>query len=211
MKLGNLLLISIFVYSLFSISITSVIAINESEIILDPKDDVYTFEGFDLSETSETKYVTEHEDIDVQNIDIREVRYERNDKSVTFRLKVEGEIEDRGGIFDINDPDDLSLNVNNVAYEIALQTTDNGRLNDYAITYTNKTCQVITPNFDTINLTDDDFYINNKETLVINIELETDNETYETMEIAATFMKFNLLDIEMMPDDGDFSDLFSMS
>jgi PKD repeat protein len=208
MKIGKLLIISIVVSGLFALLPQSTVAIDESEVITDPANDVYTFEGFDMSSTGGTDYVTEHEDIDVKNIDIREVRYNRQDKSVVLRLKVEGEIEDRGQLFDINSMDDITLEVNNVAYEIAIQTTDNDQYYDYAVTYTNQTCQVTNPDFNIVNLSDDDFYIENKDTLVITFELDTADEVYENMRVTATFMKFNLLDLETIPEDEDFDDLF---
>ena len=206
MKIGKLLMLLIVVSGLFAFFPTTALAIDESEIITDPANDVYSFDYLALEEIGETNYITEHEDIEVKNIDIREVRYDRQDTSVTLKLKVEGEIEDRGNIFDYESFDMDFLNINSVAYEFILQTIDDGLYNDYTITYANKTCQLTNPDFQTVNISEDDFYIQNKDTLVINFELDSDNETYENLAAEATFMKFNLSEID--PNSEDFGDLF---
>lgn len=207
MKIGKLILITIIISSLFSFSTNTVGAIDESEIIIDLQNDVYILDYF---EEGETRYITEHKDIDVKNIDIREIRYDRKDKIVTFRLRVEGEIEDRGDLFDLYDPypsEEIYI-VDNVNYQITLQTTNNDTLNSYFITYSNKTCKIVTPNIE-MNLSEDDYYIENKDTLVVTFELESEGEIYENMNVTAIFLKFNLFDYDTIPDDADYSDLFT--
>ncbi len=206
MKIGKLLMLLIVVSGLFAFSPNTALAIDESEIITDPANDVYTLEGLGLEEFGETEYITEHKDIEVKNIDIREVRYDRQDTSVTLKLKVEGEIEDRGNLFDYENLDVDFLDVNSIAYEFIVQTTDDGMFNDYTITYTNKTCQLTKSDFQTVNISEDDFYIQNKDTLVINFELDSENEIFDNLAAETTFMKFNLSNLD--PNLEDFSDLF---
>ena len=78
MKIGKLLIIVILVSSLLLFT-GSVTAIEENETLMDQSDDVYSIDLSGYSE-EEFNYITEHDDIEVDNIDIREVTYQRNDK-----------------------------------------------------------------------------------------------------------------------------------
>ncbi|MCK4415914.1 MAG: hypothetical protein KAU84_02055, partial [Thermoplasmatales archaeon] len=169
MKIGKILILAMVVSSLLAISISSVVAVDEYELITDGTGDVVDFV------TQET--VDEHPDIDVENIDITELKYEREDKSVTLTLKVDGVIENRGDLDDISGsdiPDDLFVfNVNTVGYVFMLSTS----YDTYQIAYANNTCQVIyLTEFEIINLTEDDFSVIFG-TLTISFEVRTTNET----------------------------------
>jgi len=193
MKIDKLFMLSIVISGLFAFSLNTVVAIDENEIITDPPNDVYLYdlEGIDLGEIEELKYITEHPDIEVKNIDIREVRYNRQDTSVTLRIRVEGEIENRGNLLNFEDPGADFFNINSVEYSVTLITTHGISTNEYSILYSNKTCQIIYPDFRTENLTDNDYYVENKNTLVITFDLDFENETYEYLEGKTTFMKWN--------------------
>ncbi len=188
MKIGKILILAMVVSSLLAISISSVVAVDEYELITDGTGDVVDFV------TQET--VDEHPDIDVKNIDITELKYEREDKSVTLTLKVDGIIENRGDLSDISEyglPDDLlDFNVNTVGYVFMLFTS----YDEYQIAYANNTCQVIyLTEFEIINLTEDDFSVN-VDTLTITFEVGTTNETYESASVTTLYQKFSLSDLE---------------
>lgn len=193
MKIGKILILAMVVSSLLAISISSVVAVDEYELITDGTGDVVDFV------TQET--VDEHPDIDVENIDITELKYEREDKSVTLTLKVDGVIENRGDLSDISEyglPDDLlDFNVNTVGYVFMLFTS----YDEYQIAYANNTCQVIyLTEFEIINLTEDDFSVN-ADTLTIFFEVGTTNETYESVSVTTLYQKFSLSDLEEWEGD----------
>ena len=188
MKIGKILILAMLVSSLLVISISSVVAVDEYEVITDGTGDVVDFV------TQET--VDDHTDIDVENIDITELKYEREDKSVTLTLKVDGIIENRGELSDISEyglPDDLlDLNVNTVGYVFMLLTSND----TYQIAYANNTCQVVyLTEFEIINLTEDDFSVD-VDTLTISFEVGTTNETYESISVTTLYQKFSLSDLE---------------
>ncbi|EMR74502.1 hypothetical protein MBGDF03_00811 [Thermoplasmatales archaeon SCGC AB-540-F20] len=88
-------------------------SIEENETIIDGTGDV-----IDLA-TQEI--VTEHPDIDVENIDITKMMYNRMDKNVSVVLNVVGLIEDRGNISDISGG--MSFDVDAVGYTFLLATS----------------------------------------------------------------------------------------
>lgn len=212
MKIGKILILAMVVSSLLAISISSVVAVDESEVITDPPNDVYSMGGLSgLEEIDEMVYITEHEDINVKNIDIREVRYDHQGTSVTLKIIVEGEIEDRGELLDPDDPGTAFIdNIDSVGYNFILQTTNDDMFNDYSVQYTNKTCQITYPDtYEPVDLSEDDCYVHNKNTLVVNFELESENETYEYLEVQATYTKINLADLDDLdPYSDDFDELF---
>lgn len=188
MKIGKIGILLIIIASLLSINGTAV-AIQENELITDPAGDVYYVDAFGFDEGGEEfTYITEHDDIEVKNIDVRELRYQRINKTVTMTLKVEGKIEDRGNLDDFNmdEPSfDLDLITNVVVYSFELMTSHE----KYAINYANNTCVLIY--FSTgeqINLTESDFSINNN-ILTVSFNLLTEDETFEEMSAMGSFMK----------------------
>jgi hypothetical protein len=178
MKIGKILIFAMVVSSLFAISISSVMAVDENEFVTDGIGDVVHF----LTQN----VVDNHPDIDIDNIDITELKYVREDKSVTLTLKVEGIIEDRGKIDDISDT------------------------GEYQIVYTNNSCQVIY-GFDDpeiVNLTENDFSVV-ADTLTINFEIKTINETYDSVSAQTVFQKYSLEDFDVfgVDEDWDYDDL----
>jgi hypothetical protein len=201
MKIGKILIFAMVVSSLFAISISSVMAVDENEFVTDGIGDVVHF----LTQN----VVDNHPDIDIDNIDITELKYVREDKSVTLTLKVEGIIEDRGKIDDISDtglPDDPFLEINSVSYIFGLLTSNE----EYQIVYTNNSCQVIY-GFDDpeiVNLTENDFSVV-ADTLTINFEIKTINETYDSVSAQTVFQKYSLEDFDVfgVDEDWDYDDL----
>ena len=191
MKIGKVLMLVILVSSL--LVLTGSAAIEESETLMDQSDDVYSIDLSGYSE-EEFNYITEHDDIDVDNLDIREVTYQRNDKDVTMTLKVEGIIEDRGNIEDLKWGEEFD--VDTVGYNIELSTS----YETYIITYVNKVCTIAYgSDYEETNLSDSNFSVEN-EVLTVSFELKTSNETYEDMSGATTFMKVDWSSIPTDPD-----------
>lgn len=204
MKIGKILILAMVVSSLLAISISSVVAVDEYELITDGTGDVVDFV------TQET--VDEHPDIDVENIDITELKYVREDKSVILTLKVDGVIENRGDLSDISGyglPDDLlDFNVNTVAYLFILDTS----YETYQITYANNTCQVsYGSDFEIINLTEDDFSVIFG-TLTISFEVRTTNETYDSVSVQTLYQKYSFddIDFENLDDLDELEDLMAI-
>jgi hypothetical protein len=178
-------------------------AVEENETITDPEGDVYSLDILGLEE-GDTSYVTESQDIDVENIDVKEVRYSRDDTQIVVEIEVYGEIEDRGEFFDETDPYAMFYDIDSVGYGFLLQTSDGEQQFEYSIQYTNKKCQIIYPSeFNTINLTENDFYIDNQDTLVVMFELESNNETYLSLDVESTYTKMNLSAEDLYSDDFD--------
>jgi hypothetical protein len=184
----------------------------EENTVKDGTGDVYDMglPGLDISE-QEFVYVTEHPDIDVKNIDIKEGRYIREDRSVTLELEVVGKIEDRGTADLENESyleEALGKTIESVEYAIELITSFEGSNKSYKISYTNNTCKITYPGeFTPENLSEGDFYIRDQNTLVVVFELEESNETYVNMEINTLFMKMNFSLAELMEDPEDLEDL----
>jgi len=179
-------------------STLSVVAIEENKTISDPAGDVFTSDFLGFGETEDIVYVSEHSDIDVKNIDIREITYIRQDKDVTLTLKVDGEIENRGNMEDIPNFGLEEIDINVVEYKIGLGTSNES----YVISYVNEKCQL---NYyyddETVNLSEGEWYIDNKDTLVISFELKSNDETYEYLEVTTTFTKMNISIFTMDPED----------
>lgn len=195
MKIDKILILTMVVTCLFFASTTSVVAIEENEIWTDITGDVFTVDLLGIGESEEIIYVTEHPDVDVENIDIVEVTYSRENKNVDLTLKVDGIIEDRGELIDI-----VTLgydNIDAVGYTFLLSTSNE----DYTVSYANNKCQITYSDFTTLNLTEDDFSIDDLDTLVISFELNTDNETYDAITIEASYIKMNLSSFPTDPED----------
>jgi len=152
-------------------------SIEENETIVDGIDDV-----IDLS-TQEI--VTEHPDIDVENIDITKITYNRMDKNVSVVLNVVGLIEDRGNISDFTRG--MSFDIDAVGYFLLLATSSEV----YQIIYANKVCQMIyMSSSETVNLSDDDFSVSN-DTLTVSFELLTADEIYDEIISQAVYHKID--------------------
>jgi PKD repeat protein len=187
MKIGKIVILAILVCNLLVLT-GSAAAIEENETLTDQPNDVYSIGGmlyYSEDGQEEFNFITEHDDIEVDNIDIREVTYQRNDKDVTMTLKVEGIIEDRGNIEDLNFESELG--VNTVAYNIQLSTS----YETYMITYVNGICTIAnTSDYKEVNLSDSDFSVENG-VLTVSFELKTSNETYVELSGGTSFTKFD--------------------
>ena len=93
MKNRNILISAVVIISILVSLIPSAAAVEENETITDSIGDVIDHLG---------EVVESNPNIDVENIDIVNFVYERSNKDVTFELKVDGIIEDRGDISDFS-------------------------------------------------------------------------------------------------------------
>lgn len=198
MKIGKKLLLAIVGISVFALLTPSVAAVDENETITDSSGDVIDHLG---------EVVEDNADIEVDNIDIISLIYERLDKSVTFTLKVAGEIDDRGDISDFGflgfgdvDPESaLEFNMNTIGYTFVLSTT----FEDYQVVYVNKKCQLMyASTLEVVNISEEDFSVTG-DTLSISFDLNTSDETYTLVSTQTNYMKlqFDLSELENMTDE----------
>ncbi len=140
MKIREMGILAMIVSSVFVASLFSIEAADEYEHITDGVRDV-----IDLNTRG---VVEEHPDIDVDNIDIVELTYGREEESVTLMLRVKGEIERRGDIsdfslfYDYGYPEEeypentLEFDIDSVGYAFMLVTSDE----NYELLYVNEKC-----------------------------------------------------------------------
>jgi hypothetical protein len=132
--------------------------------------------------TGETSVVTNHPDIDVDNIDLVQATYTQQGKQATVSVQVKGNIENRGRVIDPYS-EDFSDAFNTVNYEFTLITSEQ----DYSISYSNKTGQQLYGN-EQINLTSSNFSVVSN-TLTITFTLASADEIYENLSISSTYLK----------------------
>jgi hypothetical protein len=211
MKKVRLLIPILLVVNLIAAFIPAVGAIDENQTITDSLGDVIDLNKEDI--------VEDHPDIEVKDIDIKRLTYFRSDKSVEITLEVDGNIGDRGteddfiwfgfdsGILDDeSDFDFNNLNLDTIAYTFILLTSDD----EYSILYINQSCRLINSSYEAINISKNDFSVNG-DTLTINIELGTTDETYESISVQAQYMKLKIdfSDLDQI-DDENIQDLEDM-
>ncbi len=159
-----------------------VAAIEKNITVIDETNDVIDLEG---------NVVTTDPDINVGNIDIKQVKLTASGKDVTIELKVQNQIENRGSLIDLNFGGD-ELSINAVGYTLALVTSER----DYTITYVNQTCNLAYfddfGNDTSENITT--FSVNGN-TLTVNFEILSSTEEYDTISALSQFMKFDMADL----------------
>jgi hypothetical protein len=170
------------VSSLFLIATFSVEAADVT--INDVMDDVSSVDYL----TGETKVVTNHPDVNVDNIDLIQATYTQAGTQAILNLQVKGNIENRGKIIDYNSEDIFDLNA--VEYGFQLTTSEQ----DYSVSYSNETGQLVYGN-EQINLTSSDFSVVG-DTLTITFSLISAGEIYENLSVTSTYIKANLSSIE---------------
>jgi hypothetical protein len=143
--------------------------------------------------------ITTSEFVDVANLDILEMTYTRTGKSVTLTLKVDGEIEDRGNLDDIEHMLLGDREIDLIYYTLLLTTSDS----EYLIIYINKNCNISYGASEESEAIDT-FTINNKDTLSVTFDLLDDTETYDYLESTVLYTKFPDLSAFGDPEDPDF-------
>jgi len=205
MKKIKLLIPAVVIISILAALFSPVAAIDENETINDSTGDVIDLNKEDV--------ITEHPDINVDDIDIVRLTYNREDTSATLTLKVQGNIGNRGAEgdfiwfgFDPNIPEDetsFNLNLDTIAYTFVLETS----ADLYSILYINQSCRLINESFyEPVNISDDDFSVSG-DTLTITFELDSSDETYESVSVQAQYMK---LQIDFSNWDEDTTDIDSL-
>jgi hypothetical protein len=178
MKLKNLCVITIIVSSLFLIATFSV----EAETITDGTGDVGLLDYL----TGNASIVTSSPYINVDNLDLIKATYTQQGMQATLSLQVKGNIENRGTILDLINLDNFTT-FDSVEYEFRLTTSEQ----DYSVTYSNNTGQLLYESGEQINLTSSDFSVVSN-TLTIFFTLTSTNETYTNLSVTSTYIKANL-------------------
>jgi hypothetical protein len=179
MKLKNLWIITMMISSLFLIAAFSVEAADVT--ISDGMEDVSSVDYL----TGETTIVTSSPDINVDNLDLIQATYTQQGTQATVSLQVKGNIEKRGKILDYNSEDILTINT--VEYGFQLTTSEQ----DYSVSYSNETGQLVIGGVEQINLTSSDFFVDG-DTLTMSFALTTADETYSNLSVTSTYMKADL-------------------
>jgi hypothetical protein len=149
-----------------------------------------------IDQNGEIVLITNSTDIEVDNLDIVQTTYARQENNITLSLQVAGMIENRGPTDPYNITDMLDL----VEYDFQLITSEQ----EYLISYFNKTGLLEFDN-KTINLTSSDFSVIN-DTLSITFPLINIDETYVEIAVDSFYVKINF----SSPDNG-FIFLFDMA
>jgi hypothetical protein len=183
MKMKNQWIVALLVSSLFFIAAVSVEAADET--ITDGTNDVSQIDYL----TGETTVVTSSPYLNVNNLDITQGTYTQQGAHVTLTMSVAGVIENKGQLIDFysgNYPDVIDA----VEYTFDLSTSDD----DYSVSYTNQTGQLVN-SVEQINLTSSDFSVSGN-TLSVFFNLESANETYDSLSLTTTYIKANLSSLE---------------
>lgn len=183
----------------------SVSAVTDHETINDGTGDVIDALG-EIVQTSPN--------VDIRNIDITKLTYDRVDTQVTVAVTVDGTIEDRGALADLlllnglggGDTQPTSFNINAVGYFFTLETDNES----YAVFYVNKTCQVqfASDPDHPVNLTSSDFTVEGN-TLTIRFTINTSDEVYQSITVQSSYIKlqFSLDDLNNLPPDANLEDM----
>jgi hypothetical protein len=177
MKLQYLLVITMIVSSLFSITMFSVEAADVT--ISDGTGDVTSIDYL----TGETNVILDHPDIDVDNLDLIQATYAKQELQAIVSLSVKGNIENRGKLIDPLD-DDFFTDFDTVEYEFLLSTSEQ----NYSITYSNNS-GMLSYGAEQVNLTSSDFSVVGN-TFTIPFTLTSANETYSDLSLSSTYIKF---------------------
>jgi PKD repeat protein len=151
--------------------------------ITDDTGDVFSLDFL----TGEWTVITDHPDIEVDNLDLIQATYTQTGTQATVSLQVNGNIENRGEFLDPYNP---IMDINMAEYDFQLITSRQG----YSLSYCNKTGRL---SFDDqqINLTSSDFSVVGN-TLTMTFTLTSADEIYENLSIFSVYLKANLSETE---------------
>jgi len=167
MKIEKVLILAMTICCLLIVSSINVAAAEETKTIIDSEDDVMD------AITGEV--------IDYQNIDIKELTYEREGINVTLTMTVKGEIENLG------DPEESTGLEDIVTYALTLTTS----FDTYLIYYVNNYC-VLQTSYDDLNITDFSIVGSTLNTLEINFNINNTDETYESLAGESMYLSIDL-------------------
>lgn len=186
MKIEKVLILAMTICCLLIVSSIQIAALEKSETLEDGPEDVFSYETQEI--------VTENQYIEVDNIDITQVEYEITDETIEFTITVNGVIEDRGSLDEI-DPEATSFNIDTVTYSFELVTSEDW----YSIQYANNTCRVSDSSGTTTNLTESDFTVSGG-FLTVSFDWNTTGQTFEEVTANAQYMRL-VLDLEDFSED----------
>jgi PKD repeat protein len=181
MKQKNLLIITMVISSLFFLTTFSVEAADVT--ISDGMGDVGSIDFL----TGETIVVSNHPDINVDNLDLVKTTYTQQGTQATISLQVKGNIENRGKLLDWYNEDILN-SLDTVYYEFQIFTSEQ----DYLVTYSNETGMQQYNDVQN-NLTSSNFSVVGS-TLTITFTLASADETYSNLSVTSYFIKGNFLE-----------------
>lgn len=181
MKQKNLLIITMVISSLFFLTTFSVEAADIT--ISDGMGDVGSIDFL----TGETIVVSNHPDINVDNLDLVKTTYTQQGTQATISLQVKGNIENRGKLLDWYNEDILN-SLDTVYYEFQIFTSEQ----DYLVTYSNETGMQQYNDVQN-NLTSSNFSVVGS-TLTITFTLASADETYSNLSVTSYFIKGNFLE-----------------
>ena len=181
MKQKNLLIITMIISSLFFLTTFSVEAADVT--ISDGMGDVGSIDFL----TGETIVVSNHPDINVDNLDLVKTTYTQQGTQATVSLQVKGNIENRGKLLDWYNEDILN-SLDTVYYEFQIFTSEQ----DYLVTYSNETGMQQYNDVQN-NLTSSNFSVVGS-TLTITFTLASADETYSNLSVTSYFIKGNFLE-----------------
>ena len=136
--------------------------------------------------TGEATVVNSSPYIDVDNIDLIKANYTQQGIQATLSLQVVGNIENRGEIIDLFED---VIDINTVEYDFQLITSEQ----DYLVSYSNETGQLLIGGYEQINLTSSDFSAVG-DTLTISFVLTSADEIYSNLSVTSTYLKVDLSD-----------------
>jgi len=165
MKIEKVLILAMAICCLLIISSINVAAAEKT--IIDSEDDVMD--------------AITGEIIDYQNIDIKELTYDREGINVTLTMTVKGEIENLG---DLEEPTGLE---DIITYALTLTTS----FDTYLIYYVNNYCALQT-SYDDLNITDFSIVGSTLNTLEINFNINNTDETYESLAGESMYLSIDL-------------------
>lgn len=181
MKIEKVLILAMTICCLLIVSSINVAAAEETKTITDSEDDVVDVYSGKI--------------YDYPNIDITELKYEREGTNATITMTVNGEIENLG---DFEDPTGLE---NSVTYTLTLTTS----FDTYFIYYVNNYCALQTSHYD-LNITDFSIVGSTLNALEINFNINNTDETYESLAGEFMYMSIDLateeyvMAIDTVPD-----------
>jgi hypothetical protein len=180
MKLKNLFIITLITSSLLFSTTHSCKAVDVA--ITDDPGDVISLDFL----TGEGTVVTDHPDIEVDNLDLIQGTYTQTGTQATVSLQVNGTIENRGEFPD----DDFITDIDMVEYGFELITSGQG----YSLGYCNETGRLYVDD-QQINLTSSDFSVLG-DTLTMTFQLASADEVFENLSVSSMYFKLNFSGFE---------------
>ncbi|MFO7677458.1 MAG: PKD domain-containing protein, partial [Thermoplasmatota archaeon] len=192
MKIEKIIVVLIAISCLFITQSTQVKALEASGIIEDPVGDVYDLFTDDI--------VTQHDHVDVDNIDIIKIEYDIVDEKMELSLWVHGVIENRGSIDEFDEFEHMeseSFDIDSILYMFTVELSEDALM----ISYCNNTARVESIGM-TTNLSESDFTISQDQ---LRIVFDYDSTNQELIEIRAV-SQYIRLKIDDILEIGDLDD-----